>query len=129
MGLQILRSPVRFRLRPNGVLFYLYFFRGLRRENTGLIPSLSTGVLAEWLRRLIRNQLGTLPREFESLRRRLIFFFLAKENFSVFYQGRTARFSKPRLPYPWRNGQRIRLRIWGLRVRIPSGMSFLILNF
>ena len=24
---------------------------------------------------------------------------------------------------PWRNGQRIRLRIWGLRVRIPSGVS------
>ena len=33
---------------------------------------------------------------------------------------------------PWRNGQRIRLRIWGLRVRIPSGVStFLasLLNF
>ena len=26
------------------------------------------GILAEWLRRLIRNQLGTFPREFESLR-------------------------------------------------------------
>ncbi len=28
------------------------------------------GVLAEWLRRLIRNQLGIFPREFKSHRRR-----------------------------------------------------------
>ena|ERR1712034_47314 len=35
------------------------------------------GILAEWLRRLIRNQLGTFPREFESLRCRSIFFFRA----------------------------------------------------
>merc|ERR1712121_276125 len=32
------------------------------------------GILAEWLRRLIRNQLGIFPREFESLRCRLLFF-------------------------------------------------------
>ena len=31
------------------------------------------GILAEWLRRLIRNQLGTFPREFESLRCRFFF--------------------------------------------------------
>ena len=31
----------------------------------------ANGILAEWLRRLIRNQLGTFPREFESLRCRL----------------------------------------------------------
>ena len=34
------------------------------------------GILAEWLRRLIRNQLGTFPREFESLRCRFNFFFI-----------------------------------------------------
>ena len=33
------------------------------------------GILAEWLRRLIRNQLGAFPREFESLRRRIHFYF------------------------------------------------------
>ena len=32
------------------------------------------GILAEWLRRLIRNQLGTFPREFESLRCRFVVF-------------------------------------------------------
>ena len=32
------------------------------------------GILAEWLRRLIRNQLGTFPREFESLGCRLLLF-------------------------------------------------------
>ena len=37
-------------------------------------PGAHTGVLAEWLRRLIRNQLGAFPREFESLRRRLYIF-------------------------------------------------------
>ena len=32
----------------------------------------TSGILAEWLRRLIRNQLGTFPREFESLRCRFL---------------------------------------------------------
>ena len=35
-------------------------------------PHWHHGILAEWLRRLIRNQLGTFPREFESLRCRLL---------------------------------------------------------
>ena len=34
----------------------------------------AAGILAEWLRRLIRNQLGTFPREFESLRCRFVVF-------------------------------------------------------
>ena len=34
------------------------------------------GILAEWLRRLIRNQLGTFPREFESLRCRFFVFWV-----------------------------------------------------
>ena len=44
------------------------------------------GILAEWLRRLIRNQLGTFPREFESLRCRLllfIYFFFFLESLAV----------------------------------------------
>ena len=41
------------------------------------------GILAEWLRRLIRNQLGTFPREFESLRCRLLFFFIFFESLAV----------------------------------------------
>ena len=42
-----------------------------------------SGILAEWLRRLIRNQLGTLPREFESLRCRFIFCFCNTNNVST----------------------------------------------
>ena len=30
---------------------------------------------------------------------------------------------------PWRNGQRIRLRIWGLRVRVPSELLVVTRNF
>ena len=44
----------------------------------------TSGVLAEWLRRLIRNQLGVYPREFESLRRRFVMFpFVALSTFML----------------------------------------------
>ena len=33
---------------------------------------------------------------------------------------RTVVFKEPQ----WRNGQRIRLLIWGLRVRVPPGVAF-----
>ncbi len=55
---------------------FLVASRGVVLQQRYPRATTATGILAEWLRRLIRNQLGTFPREFESLRcRRVIFLF------------------------------------------------------
>ena len=51
-----------------GKLFWILF---LQCEQVVGTRTSYHGILAEWLRRLIRNQLGTFPREFESLRCRI----------------------------------------------------------
>ena len=59
---------------PTWPLLPLSAFSGPRQQECGgRVPAI--GILAEWLRRLIRNQLGTFPREFESLRCRIFIFF------------------------------------------------------
>ena len=52
-----------------GNLFWILF---LQCEQVVGTRTSYHGILAEWLRRLIRNQLGTFPREFESLRCRFL---------------------------------------------------------
>ena len=45
------------------------------KYETGLACRTAHGNMAEWLRRLIRNQLEAIPREFESLCCRVFIFF------------------------------------------------------
>ena len=61
---------------PGGGIFILVLFCARRRrcQLAARHWLWSHGILAEWLRRLIRNQLGTFPREFESLRCRIFIF-------------------------------------------------------
>ena len=52
-----------------GIIFFFLLFKKKSACVCGcLLADSRHGILAEWLRRLIRNQLGTFPREFESLR-------------------------------------------------------------
>ena len=52
---------------PGGGIPFFFSWRAGDRP-VSQRPRAGRGILAEWLRRLIRNQLGTFPREFESLR-------------------------------------------------------------
>ncbi len=61
------------------------------------------GILAEWLRRLIRNQLGTFPREFESLRCRFNFFFFFIQP-AVYHVAAAQPARCNCIRYSWRNG-------------------------
>ena len=54
-----------------------------RRERGHGTRTRAAGILAEWLRRLIRNQLGTFPREFESLRCRFVLFFATRRVLAI----------------------------------------------